>query len=153
MDFEDIFTDHVTLCILSVLEFIAVLELERGLVGWGGLISNLNSVHLRLTAVSWKKGYSCYISFFTNFALIYWTCLIGFGGKSHRFWNLLLCLGIGEGIGGLGEPYIKFELCPFVIYSCVMEKGVFMLYFIFHQFRTKLLDMPHRIWRKISQIM
>ena len=78
-----IFTDHVTWCILSVFELIAVLEWGRGLVGWGGLISNLNSVRLRFTAASWKKGYSCYISFFTNFALIYWTCLIGFGGKSQ----------------------------------------------------------------------
>ena len=70
-----------------------------------------------------EKGIFVYISFFTNFALIYWTCLIGFGGKSHRFWNLLLCLGMGEGIGRLGRPYIKFELCPFAIYSCIMEKG------------------------------
>ena len=56
--------------------------------GLGGLISNLNSVRLRFTAASWKKGYSCYISFFTNFALIYWTCLIEFGGKFHRSCNL-----------------------------------------------------------------
>ena len=107
--------------------YCSVLECGRGLVGWGGLISNLNSVRLRITAASWKKGYSCYISFFTNFALIYWTCLIGFGGKSHRFWNLLLCLGMGEGTGRLGRPYIKFELCLFAIYSCVLEKGVYML--------------------------
>ena len=119
-------------------------------MGLRGLISNLYSVRLRFTAASWKKGYSCYVSFFTNFALIYRTCLIGFGEKSHRFWNLLLCLGMREGIGGLGRPYIKFELCPFAIYSCIKEKGVFVLYFIFHQFRTNLLDMPHWIWRKIS---
>ena len=119
------------------------------LVGRGGLISNLNSVRLRITAASRKKGYLCYVSFFTNFALIYWTCLIGFGGKSHRFWNLLLCLGMG--LVGWGRPYIKFELCP--IYSCVMKKGLYVLYFIFHQFHTNLLDMPHRIWRKISKIM
>ena len=37
---------------------------------------------------------------------------------------------MGEGIGGLGRPYIKFELCPFATYS-VMEKGVLMLHFIF----------------------
>ena len=73
--------------------------------------------------------------------------------KISQIWNLLLCLGMGEGIDGLGRPYIKFELCPFAIYSCVMEKGVFMLYFIFHQFHTNLQDMPHRIWRKISQIV
>ena len=63
--------------------YCSVLEWGRGLVGWEGLISNLNSVHLQFTAASWKKGYSCYISFFTTFALIYWTCLVGFGGKSH----------------------------------------------------------------------
>ena len=56
-------------------------------------------------------------------------------------------------MSGLERPYIKFKLCPFTIYSCVMEKGVFMLYFIFHQFLINLLDMPHRIWRDISQIM
>ena len=59
----------------------------------------------------------------------------------------------GGGIGGLRRPHIKFELCPFAIYSCIMEKGVYMLYFIFHQFRTNLLDMPYRIWRKILEIM
>ena len=53
------------------------------------LISNLNSVCLRFTAASWKKRYSCYISFFTNFAFIYWTCLFGFGGKFHRSYNLV----------------------------------------------------------------
>ena len=91
--------------------YCSVLEWGRGLVGWGGrlvgwggLISNLNSVHLRITAASWKKGYSCYISFFTNFALTYRTGLIGSGGKFHRFWNLLLCLGMGKGIGRLGRP-------------------------------------------------
>ena len=126
----------------------------EGIGGLGRPIGGVgNSVRLRITAASWKNGYSCYISFFTNFALIYWTCLIGFGGKSHRFWNLLLCLGMGEGIGRLERPYIKFELCPFAIYSCVMEKGVYVLYFIFHQFRTNVLDMPHQIWRKISHIM
>ena len=77
--------------------YCSVLEWGRGLMSWGGLISNLNSVRLRFTAASWKKGYTCYISFFINFALIYWTCLIRFGGKSHRFWNLLLCLGMGGG--------------------------------------------------------
>ena len=88
-DFEDIFTDHVTWCILSVLEFIALSwNGEGGRMG-GGLISNLNSVRLRFTSASWKKGYSCYISFSTNFALIYWTCLIGFGGKFHRLCNLV----------------------------------------------------------------
>ena len=56
--------------------------------GGGGRISNLNSVHLRLTAASWKKKYSCYSSFFTNFELIFWTCLIGFGAKFHRSRNL-----------------------------------------------------------------
>ena len=63
-DFEDIFPDHVTLCILSVLEFIAQSWNGgggEGWVVWGGLIPNLNSVCLRFTAVSWKKGYSCYI--------------------------------------------------------------------------------------------
>ena len=39
-----------------------------------------------------------------------------------QFWNLLLCLGMGEGISGLGRPYIKFELRPFANYSFVMEK-------------------------------
>ena len=66
--------------------------LERGGEGWmcwRGLISNLNSVCLRFTAASWKKRYSCYISFFTNFAFIYWTCLFGFGGKFHRSYNLV----------------------------------------------------------------
>ena len=53
--------------------------------------------------------------------------------------------GLGRPIGGLGRPYIKFELCPFANYSGIMEKGVFVLYFIFHQFHTNLLDMPHRI--------
>ena len=71
--------------IVSLGIYCSVLEWERGLVGWGGLISNLNSVCLRFTAASWKKGYSCFI----------------------------------------------------------------YIYFIFHQFRTNLLDMPHRIWRKI----
>ena len=88
-DFEDIFTDHVTLWILSVLECIALPWNGRGVwMGWGGLISNLKSVRLQFTAAAWKNGYSCYISFFTNFALIYWTCLIGFGGKFHRSCNL-----------------------------------------------------------------
>ena len=27
---------------------------------------------------------------------------MGFGGKSHRFWNLLLCLEMGEGLVGWG---------------------------------------------------
>ena len=54
---------------------------------------------------------------------------------------------------GFGRPYIKFELNPFAIYSCVLEKAIFMLYSMFHQDRTNVLDMPHRIWRKISQIM
>ena len=85
-DFEDIFTDHVTWCILSVIAL--SWNWGGGWVGWGGLISNLNSVRLQFTAVSWKKGYSCYISFFTNFALIYRTCLIRFGGKFHRSCNL-----------------------------------------------------------------
>ena len=72
-----------------------------------------------------------------------------------QFWNLLLCLGIvwGGRMGGLGRPYIKFKLCPFAIYSCVMENGLFMLYLIFYQFGINLLDMPHQIWRKILQIM
>ena len=59
--------------------------------GMDGLVRpyiKLNSFLLRFTAASWKKGYSRYISFFTNLALIYWTCLIGFGGKSHRSCNL-----------------------------------------------------------------
>ena len=51
-----------------------------------------------------------------------------------QFWKLLLSLGMGEGIGGLGRPYMKFELCPFAIYSCVMEKGVCVLYLIFTNF-------------------
>ena len=72
--------------------YCSVLEWGKGFVGWGGLI-NLNSVCLRFTASSWKKGYSCYISFFTNFVLIYWTCLIGFGGKSHRSCNLANTVG------------------------------------------------------------
>ena len=63
--------------------------LEWGWVGCEGLISNLNPVRLRFTAASWKKGYSYYISISTNFALIYWTCLIGFGGKFHRLCNLV----------------------------------------------------------------
>ena len=91
-DFKDIFTDHVSWCLLSALEFIALSWNggggKEGWVGWGGLISNLNYVRLRFTAASWKKGYSCYISFFTNFAFIHWTCLIGFGGKFHRSGNL-----------------------------------------------------------------
>ena len=40
-----------------------------------------------------KKGYSYHISFLTNFALIYWACLIGFGGKSHRSCNLAHTIG------------------------------------------------------------
>ena len=60
--------------------------------------------------------------------------------------------GGGEWVG-FGRPQIKCKLCPFTIYSCVMEKGVFMLYFIFHLFRINFLDMPHWILRKISQIM
>ena len=79
--------------ISDFLIYCSVLEWGRGLVGWGGLISNLNSVRLRFTAASWKKGYSCYITFFTNFALIYWTCLIGFEGKSHRSCNLAHTVG------------------------------------------------------------
>ena len=58
-------------------------------VGWGGLISNLNSLRLRFTAALWKKGYPCYILLYSNFTLIYWTCLIGFGGKFHRSCNLI----------------------------------------------------------------
>ena len=86
-----IFTDHVTWCILSVLEFIALSwnggggGKEGGWVGWGVLISNFN---LQFTAESWKNGYSCYILFFTNFVLIYWTCLMRFGGKFHSSCNL-----------------------------------------------------------------
>ena len=55
--------------------YCSVSEWEKD--GWvgGGLISNLNSVRLRFTAASWKNGYSCYISFFTTFALIYKSCL------------------------------------------------------------------------------
>ena len=92
-DFEGIFTDHVTKCIVSVLECTAPFWMGgggggKGWVVWGGLMSNLNSFRLRFTAASCKKGYSCYISFFTNFALINWTCLIGFGGKFHRSCNL-----------------------------------------------------------------
>ena len=85
-DFGDVFTDHVTWCILSVWEFIAL---------------------------SWNRGGDWWV------------------------W----------------EALYQTELCPFANYSCVMEKGVFVLYFIFHQFRTNLLDMPHRIWRKTPQIM
>ena len=55
--------------------------------GGGGLISNLNCPFAIYSCVM-EKGYSCYISFFTNLALIYWTCLIGFGGKFHRSCNL-----------------------------------------------------------------
>ena len=58
MDFEDIFTDHVTRSILSVLVFIAL--------SWNG----------------------------------------------EKDWG-----------GGGGRPYIKYKLCPFAIYSCVMENG------------------------------
>ena len=67
--------------------YCSVLERGGGR-GWGSLISNLNSVCLRFTGATWKKEYSCYISFFTNFSLIYWTCLIRFGGKFHRSCNL-----------------------------------------------------------------
>ena len=35
-----------------------------------------------------RRGYSCYTSIFTHFTQIYWTCLIGLGGKSHRSCNL-----------------------------------------------------------------
>ena len=78
----------------------------------------------------------------------------------HQIWRKISDFGIycsvldwGRGLVGLGRPYIKLKFCPFAIYSCVMEKGVFMLCFIFHQFRTNLLDMPQLIWRKISQIL
>ena len=40
-----------------------------------------------------KSGYSYHISYLTNFALICWTCLIGFGGKSHRSCNLAHTVG------------------------------------------------------------
>ena len=55
---------------------------------------------------------------------------------------------------GLGRPYIKFELSPI----CDLQlrhgkKRVFLSHFIFHQFRTNQLEMPHWIWRKISQVM
>ena len=40
-----------------------------------------------------KRLYSYHISFLTNFALIYWICLIGFGGKSHRSCNLAHTVG------------------------------------------------------------
>ena len=76
-----------------------------------------------------------------------WVHIVKFG-----IYCSVLEWGGGE-MGGLGRPYIKFKLFLFAIYSCVMEKGVFILFFIFHQFRINLLDMPHRIWRKISQIM
>ena len=98
---------------------------------------------------------------FHQFLLIKQRYLNGFRGYFHRSCNLehIVSFGIycsvlewGEGIGGLGRPSIKFELCPFVNYSSFMEKGAFVLYFIFHQFRTNLLDMPHWTWRKISQI-
>ena len=32
---------------------------------------------------------------------------------------------------GLGRPYIKFELCPFAMYSCVMEKKDILVTFQF----------------------
>ena len=70
-DFEDIFTDHFNWCILSDLEFIALSWNEGG------------ERRLRFKAASWKKGYSRNISCFTNFAVIYWTCLVRFGGKFH----------------------------------------------------------------------
>ena len=68
--------------------YCSVFEWGEGWAGWGGLISNLNSVRLRFTAASWKKGYSCYISFFSNFPLICRTYIIGFGGKFHGSCNL-----------------------------------------------------------------
>ena len=62
-------------------------------------------------------------------------------------------MGGGGEDGWVGGGPISYLNCPFAIYSCVMLKGVFMLYFISHQFRINLPDMPHRILRKISQIM
>ena len=61
--------------------------------GLGRLYIKFEPVRLRFTAVSWKKGYACHISILTNFALIYWTCLIGFGGKSDRSCNLAHTVG------------------------------------------------------------
>ena len=52
--------------------------------------------------------------------------------------------------GGGGGAYIKFKVCPFAIYSCVMEKGVSMLYFIFHPFGINLLDIAFGVKFHIS---
>ena len=70
-------------CISSVLEFIAL--------SWNGgrpYVKFKFCPCAIYSCVIEKKGYSCYITFPTNFILIYWTRLIGFGGKFHRSCNL-----------------------------------------------------------------
>ena len=114
-----------------------------------------------------QKGVLHGMFVFHQFLFIKQTYLNGLRGYLHRSCNLVHIVSFGiycsvlewgggggaRRMGGLGRPYIKFKLCPFAIYSCVMEIGVFKLFFIIHQFRVNLQDMPHRIWRKISHIM
>ena len=88
-NFEDIFTDHVTWCLLAVLEFIALTWNGGGGERMGGRpYIKFKLCPFAIYSCVKEKGYSCYISFFTNFALIYWTCLIRFGEKIHRSCNL-----------------------------------------------------------------
>ena len=77
-----------------------------------------------------QRGVFMFYFIFHQFLFISWIYLIRFGGYFHGSCNqthtvsfqIYCCLG---------------KLCLFVIYSCVMEKAVFMLYFIFHQFHFK----------------
>ena len=54
---------------------------------------------------------------------------------------------------GLGRPKINLELCRFVMYSYVKEKRGIRVFTSIHLFRTNFMDMPHRIWRKISNAL
>ena len=116
------------------------------------------------TTVSCKTGSLMVCLFSTNFSLLIRHTSTDFEDIFAYHSNLvhIVSFGIycsvlewGRGGGGWVEwgGLISNLNCPFTIYCCAMEKGVFMLYFIFHQFCINFLDMPHRIWKKISQIM
>ena len=80
----------------------------------------------------------------------------------HRLCNLvhIVSLGIycsvlewGRGLVGWGGLISNLTLSVCDLQLRHEKRGIrvinIYIYFIFHQFHTNLLDMPHRIWRKI----